>query len=40
MAVRLKNVVVVSAEVGVYTAVVIAGSRLAKGSPNFLDCHL
>ena len=40
MATLLKKVVVVSADVGVYTAVVIGGTKSAKGSPNLLACQL
>ena len=40
MATLLKKVVVVSPDVGVYTAVVIGGTKSAKGSPNLLACHL
>ena len=40
MATRLKKVVVLRPEVGVYTAVVTAGSRLSKGSPTLLPSHL
>ena len=39
MAVRLKNVVVVSAEVGVYTCVVADAVTFIKLVPIVLACH-
>ncbi len=36
----LKKVVVVSPDVGVYTAVVIAGTKSENESQYFLACHL